>query len=328
MVIAQDEQRTKTIAAALTLVVAGLVFLVLLVKFSWGSAGAAGDDLGMEVNLGYDNVGYGNVQPDAPIGNDKPLAQEEQSAQAPPPSPPSTPVEEASKPAEAKPVDPEPVAASDEESPVEINEKKKKEVKQPVEKTPEKPKEKPVPEKPKEDKKEPVKEPVKEVKKDPAPDNKALYKPGASSTANKGGEATGKEGKPGNHGDDPGTVGDKGNPQGSPDAKALYGKQGGGAGGTGGTGTTGASLDLNGWQWDDRPRPVISNKNETGRLELEIQVDEDGELVGYKKISGGLSAATEAACIEALKKASFSKDAGATVPQITKGRVVFTVRSE
>jgi len=143
--VTQQEQKTKVTAAMLTLVVSGVVFLALLVRFGGNLPGPPGDEMGMEVNLGYDNVGYGDVQPDAPVGNDKPQPQEEQSSPAP-----SPPAQEASKPAEAQAVDPEPVATSEAESPVEINEKKK-DVK-PVEKTPEKPKEKPkekpVPEQP------------------------------------------------------------------------------------------------------------------------------------------------------------------------------------
>lgn len=315
--ITQQEQKTRVTAALLTMVVGGVVLLALLLRIGGNLPGPPGAEMGMEVNLGYDNVGYGDVQPDAPVGNDKPQPQEEQSSPAP-----SPPQEEASKPAEAQPEEPEPVATSDAESPVEINEKKK-DVK-PVEKAPEKPKEKPkekpAPEQPKEAPKEVKKEPVREVKKDPTPDNNAIFKPGGSTTA-KTGDATGKEGKPGNHGDDPGTVGDKGNPNGTPDAKALYGKPGGGEGGSG------PALELNGWEWDDVPKPNIPN-NETGRIVFEIEVDDNGELLGYKKISGGLSAGAERACVAALQKLTFSKKSGAKVPPISKGKITFVVRSE
>lgn len=315
--ITQDEQKTKVTAAFLTMIVGGIVFLALLFRLGGDLPGPPGDEMGMEVNLGYDNVGYGDTQPDAPVGNDSPQPQEQASSPAPPPQ------EAASSPAETQPVEPEAVATSDAESPVEINEKKK-DVK-PVEKTPEKPKEKPkekpAPEPPKEVVKEVKKEPVKEVKKDPAPDNNAIFKPG-STTSKTGGDATGKEGKPGNEGDDPGTVGDKGNPNGSPDAKGSYtGKPGGGNGGSG------PALELNGWEWDDVPKPSISN-NETGRIVFEIEVDDNGELIGYRKISGGLSASAQRACEAAIQKLTFTKKPGAKVPAISKGKITFVVRSE
>lgn len=314
----QEEQKKKIIAAFSTLGLSALVLLIMMLAAAWRVPGPPADEMGIEVNLGYDNVGSGDIQPDAPVGNDQPQPAEEQTSQ-----PQSAPQEannavdeETTKPvAEAKPVEPEPVATSDAESPVEINEKKKKEVKA-VEKAPEKTKEKPV------EAKEEKKEPVKEVKKDPVPDKNAAYKPGGTTTAKTGGDASGKEGKPGNHGDDPGTVGDKGNPEGKPDAKALYGKPGGGDGGSG------PALDLYGWEWDEIPKPAISNNETGGKIVFEIDVDDNGELLAYRKVSGGLSAGAERACVAALQKLTFTKKSGAKVPPVSKGKITFVVRSE
>jgi len=65
-------------------------------------------------------------------------------------------------------------------------------------------------------------------------------------------------------GDDPGKVGDKGNPQGKLDAKALYGKPGGGANGEG------FGLSMSGWEWADIPKIPELPDNESGRIEFEI----------------------------------------------------------
>lgn len=162
---------------------------------------------------------------------------------------------------------------------------------------------------------EPKKEEVKPVEKKPDPKPLAVYKPSTNNS-----EATGgKEGAAGSQGDDANKAGDKGNPEGSVDAKAMYGKPGGGG--------DGSSLDLAGWDWDEIPRPNIPD-NQTGRIVFEIQVNDQGEIISFKPIEKTVSADAERACREAIQKLTFSKKSGAVVPPLSKGKITFIIRAK
>ncbi|HNP97199.1 MAG TPA: hypothetical protein PKJ63_16275, partial [Cyclobacteriaceae bacterium] len=109
------------------------------------------------------------------------------------------------------------------------------------------------------------------------------------------------------------------NEQGSLDAKALYGKQGGGGGGP--------ALDLAGWDWDQIPRPAISNNESNGRIEFEIKVDDNGDIIGIRVLERSLSIEAEKACRDAISKLTFTKKPGAVVPEISTGKITFVVRT-
>ena len=104
------------------------------------------------------------------------------------------------------------------------------------------------------------------------------------------------------------------------DAKALYGKQGGGGGGVG--------LDLAGWNWDEIPRPNIPNNESNGKIIFEIKVDDNGEIISYRVLEKTLSIEAEKACKEAIEKLTFSKKSGAAVPDVSTGKITFVVRTQ
>jgi len=277
------------------------------------------DSGGIELNYGVDNHGFGDVQPEEPIGNNgdqpeeaKPQPEEQPKVEAKQSEPE---VREEAKPAEAKEAEEKTLASNDEESPVAV--KEKKETSKPADKPKEKIEEKKPEVKP-ETKPEVKPEPVK-----PKVDSKAVYTPPSNSTAKSTDENAGnKEGKPGNHGDDPGTTGDKGNPQGTLDSKALYGSPGSG-GGTGGG--TGSSLELSGWMWDEKPNPKTPS-NETGRLVFQIEVDDEGNVTRVTRLEGTVSPEAERICRNAVQGLTFSKT-GANVPEKSIGKVTFVFRS-
>ncbi len=126
--------------------------------------------------------------------------------------------------------------------------------------------------------------------------------------------------KPANQGDDKKKVGDKGSEEGSLDATALYGKQGGGGGGVG--------LDLAGWNWDQIPRPNIPGNESNGKIIFEIKVDDNGEIISYRVLEKTLSIEAEKACKEAIEKLTFSKKSGAAVPDVSTGKITFVVRTQ
>lgn len=302
----EEKNKNRIIAASMTAGITGLL-LLLVIMIVWGEPNPPleGRD-GVELNFGLDNEGFGDVQPTEPVGSEGKQAAVPQQAE------PQPPKQEAPQPEPEKPS--EQLTSEDEESPV-ITKEKEKEKKKEDKKEPEKPVEK-VTTPPK--KEQPVTQPQKT-------DPNAVYNPTASNTkseaGNKGAEGNdGKTGKPGNHGDDPGKTGDKGNPQGSLDAKALYGTPGGGSGGGGGS-----SLDLSGWTWDTKPSPNVPN-NESGRLVFEIKVDENGDIISIKTLERSVSTEAEQICRKSVEKLTFSK-LGSSVPSVSTGRITFVVRA-
>jgi len=303
------ERKNKKKALLYTTVIQVILFVVLFFIVAWRAPDPPLPDYGIELNFGLDDEGSGDVQPEIAVGNegkaqeqpaeDKPVVKDE-------PEEIKEEIQEEAKPIEPKPAEEQIVSKV--ESPVVVKEKKE-EVK-PVEKPAEKPEEKKVEEKPK------IEE--KKVEEKPKVNPDAVYKPSTQS-GNADSKATeSKEGKPGNHGDDTGKTGDKGNPEGTLDAKALYGKPGGGAGGS--------SLELAGWDWDEIPKPDVPN-NITGRIVFEIVVNSKGELDGYKVIENSLNTEAAKACREAVEKLTFIKT-GSNVPAISKGKITFVVRAK
>lgn len=122
-------------------------------------------------------------------------------------------------------------------------------------------------------------------------------------------------------GDDKNKAGDKGNPEGSLDAKALYGKQGGGGGGDG------LSLQMAGWAWADQPKVPNLPDNEDGRIVFEIECDENGDITGINTLERGLSPQAEKLLKDEIRKNSLIRTSGGQTPERSKGRVVFILKT-
>lgn len=301
-----EQERKKRITAALTtLGVNALILLVMIFAAAWNTAGLGqGEYPGIEVNLGYDVQGSGNIQPMTPVGNENALDDED-----PPPNPVEQPQEEIA-PENATPDETidkiiQPTTVTDPNSDVEI----KEEIKEVT------PAEKIVAKKPVEKVDKPVeKKPVEQ----PKIDTKAVYQGKSTSNPVTGGEGAGKQGTPGSEGNDVGKAGDKGVEGGIEGAAIYKGKPGGG---------DGSGLELYGWNWDYIPKPVTPDNELPGRIVYRIEVDENGELIKYQKESGTVSAAAERACVEALSKLTFTKESGANVPKVSRGKITFVIRS-
>lgn len=298
----KQEQQKRIKAALGTTGVCFLVFLVLLLTSAWKTAGSGeGEYPGIEVNLGYDDQGSGNDQPQTPIGDENARDDENPSSQAVDEPKQETPAPTPEDETDTKIV--QPTTVTDPNSDVEIKEEKKE-----IKPT-EKPVEKQVVEKPVEKKPE---------EKPKVVDKNAVYQGKTNSTTKTTGEGEGKQGTTGNEGDDTGKTGDKGVVGGTEGAAVYKGKPGGGDGGT---------LEINGWDWDYIPKPEVPD-NETGRVVFEIEIDENGDLIGYRKESGTVSAAAERACIAVIQKLTLTKKSGAKVPPVTKGRITFVIRAQ
>lgn len=133
-------------------------------------------------------------------------------------------------------------------------------------------------------------------------DSNALY-PGSSSQGKKENAA-----------------GDAGDPEGTIESRALYGRSGGGGGGP--------SLDLAGWRWDNEPRPKDDSK-EGGKIVFEIKVDDNGEVIGVRRLESTVSATVEQLYRREVEKLTFSPLSGNTLPAaVSTGKITFIIKSK
>lgn len=287
-----QEARNRLIGALTSVGFHGALLLLFLLTMAWRAPGPPAAEFGVVVNMGFDDVGSGDVQTDKPIAAEE-QPQEEQPQEEQPKEEEPQPVVEQPKPAK---VDKEEILATKEESPVVVK------------------KEEPKKEEPK--KEEPKKEqPKVEPKKEP---EKLLteYKPAnPAKTDAKGGNS---------EGDDVGKTGNKGQPDGNLDPNGQYtGKPGGGGGGDGGM-----ALAMSGWTWSERPRTSGISNNESGRIVFEIECDEDGQILSIVTKEKGVSAATEALLKQELQRISLERTVqGGTIPTRSKGTVTFVIKS-
>ncbi|MFM9839967.1 MAG: hypothetical protein ACKVOQ_17005 [Cyclobacteriaceae bacterium] len=278
----QKEKKNKQIALITSLGIHGALLLIFFFLMAWRAPNPPLPEYGIELNFGLDDQGGGEIQPDEQPGTEQPTEEEAKPEE-------TQPQEEVKEQEKTE----EPVVSKI-ESPVVVKEEKKEPVV-------EKPKEKVVEAKPKEVKKE-----VKEVVKEEAT---------KVTETKKGKDAP-------SHGDDPGKTGDKGSPQGKPDAKALYGKQGGGGGGTG------MDLNMSGWTWADQPKIPDLPDNEDGRIEFEIECDENGDIIGITTLQRGLSPRAEQLLKDEIRKNSLIKTSDGKALERSKGKVVFVLKTK
>ena len=291
--MADKEEKKNHVIGILTSVGIHVALLIaFLFMIAWRAPNPPLPEYGIELNFGLDDSGGGDVQPDNPVGATEEI--QEETSKEKPEEVKEQPVSE-TKPQESKS---EEEVVSKLESPVVVKEVKKES------KVVDKPKEK--------EKIEPKTETIeakKEIKKEVSA---ADAKKAATAAASKTGEK-------GSQGDDS-KVGDKGNPEGSLDAKALYGKQGGGGGGF--------ALQMAGWNWDEQPKAPKLPDNENGRVVFEIEVDENGEITSIKTIERSLSPEAEKICRQEIEKRSLVRTSSGVMPERSKGRVAFVLRTQ
>ena len=200
------EKSDRRKAMLISVGIHGALVLLFVFMVAWKAPYPPLPEFGIELNLGLEQEGSGNVQPKTPP-RETPVAEETPVEETSPPQPEKIteePVED--KTVEEKPQE-EIVDSKDETSPIPVEpEEKPKESKEKTEETPKAKQAEPTIEK------KPVEKPAPEKKE--TVDTKALY-PGSA-----------------NQGESKDKVGDAGKPEGTVDARALYGKRGGGDGGS------------------------------------------------------------------------------------------------
>jgi periplasmic protein TonB len=290
----QQERKNKRIAMITSVGIHGLLLIAFFLMMAWRAPNPPLPEYGIELNFGMDQTGGGEIQPETSPGtpeqNNSP--QEEEKVET---TQPQEVVKE--EVVEEKAIEP---VVSKIESPVVVKEEKKEQPKEVV-------KEKVVETKPKIT-------PSEEVKKEDKKEVKVTEEKGTD--AKKGDPTT-------SQGDDKGKEGDKGNPEGKLDAKALYGNQGGGA-----NGDKGFGLSMTGWAWASEPRIPALPDNEDGRIEFEIECDDNGDIVGIKTLQRGLSPQAEQLLKAEIMRNSLMRTSGGQAPARSKGRVVFILKTK
>lgn len=292
-----QEKKSRQIAMITSLGVHGLVVLLLLLIVAWRAPNPPLPEFGIELNFGMDTQGSGAIQPETPAGavEEEPEEEEEVIEDLPVPEQESVTEEEVVEdPVQEEVQSVQPEVTSKIESPVVVEEKK--EVK-PAETPKEKPAEKTPETKP-------------EVKEVP----KAVYKPKAEATD---GTQNAKPGTPGSQGDDTNATGDKGDPKGTLDARAIVGKQGGGGGG--------ASISgFGSFGYPDINSPQLPGES-NGIYEFKVHVDENGYVTRVETLQRGLSIEAERRLKATIQNLQFIPKGN---PQAAEGKIIFKVVSE
>jgi protein TonB len=290
----QQERKNKRIAMITSVGIHGLLLIAFFLMMAWRAPNPPLPEYGIELNFGMDQTGGGEIQPETSPGtpeqNNSP--QEEEKVET---TQPQEVVKE--EVVEEKAIE---TVVSKIESPVVVKEEKKEQPKEVV-------KEKVVETKPKVT-------PSEEVKKEDKKEVKVTEEKGTD--AKKGDPTT-------SQGDDKGKEGDKGSPEGKLDAKALYGNQGGGA-----NGDKGFGLSMTGWAWASEPRIPALPDNEDGRIEFEIECDDNGDIVGIKTLQRGLSPQAEQLLKAEIMRNSLMRTSGGQAPERSKGKVVFILKTK
>lgn len=292
----QKEKNNKVIAAASTIGLYAILFLIMLFTVAWSTPyPPIPGGQGVSLILGTDDYGSGDVPLDEPVGTQAPDQQTEE-------TPPVQEPQEEVKPQPQQQEDDKDVITSTEESPVTVKEEPKK----------------------KEEKKVVTPEPVKKdetPKKEEPPQPKTVYNPNKNTAT-----TDNKSGTPVSKGDDEGKTGHKGDPRGTPTGEVYKGNPGTGGPGRGGSG--GTALDMAGWAWVEIPQAPKPTENDqfSGQVVFVFDVDETGEIVNIKKESGNLSFELEKKCKAALEKTSLYKTSPGAAPPRTSGRVTFTLK--
>ena len=257
---------------------------------------------GVEVNFGYDDQGYGDVQSETPapvVKSTLPPRKQQKIIEEPKPV-----------------VEPEKIVTQDVEEAPAVEEKIKEEPKK-VEKKPEKvPEEKKEPEPVKEIVEEKpvdstfISEPEKTVEKpvdEPKPvvNTKALYK-GSSKTSKQGANQGVKQG-----------AGDMGKPQGYKDSDKYNGRGGEG---------NGISFSLVGRGSKDLKKPSVGELSEEGTVVVNIWVDRNGKVVNAQ-ITKGTEVTDQKLrqiAVDAAKNSIFTVDQSAL--ELQRGTITYTYK--
>ena len=297
-----QEKKNDRWGMGISLGIHAALLLLFIFLLAWKEPFPPLPEYGIEVSFGLEEAGSGDIQPMAPANTN--------------PEPVEDPAPE--EPASTEEIVPEPNTEPDIEEIPEPQVEEVEEINTPVEETEVT---QPIPDI------VPAKEEPKEEKAEEKPVEKESPKLDPAATyPNRSSDASGADGTEGaantpddsNQGDKPGNTADQGNPEGKLDARALYGKPGGGGG---------AALSMTGWNWDFLPEPRDLS-NATGRIVFEIKIDDVGEILSIRTIEKSVSDPIVKIYHSEVMKLTFSPTSANSNPAPTStGRITFIIKS-
>ncbi|QDH80472.1 energy transducer TonB [Echinicola soli] len=304
-----DSKKKATIITIIVnvLVLVGIYFIVV-----WRPPVPPMAQFGLELNLGFTDVGSGNEQTETP-----PSESEQISTESPAPG---TPVEtpEPAQP-EAQPVaqpeaQPQPTESknsyetrSNTTSPLKGSEKSKEAVKEP-----EQPKEeaKPVT-KPAEKEEKKVEEKVEEK---PTIDQRAIFGAGGNKGKSNQSSAGSSEGTSTQKGD-------QGNSEGTIDGRSLM-QSGQGNAGNG----AGYNLDLAGWDFASKPNIQDRVSNRNGKIVFKITVDDNGKVIRAIPDTYNVTNAVLTYYRGVVNGLTFKRKSGNPAADYSEGKITFIIK--
>lgn len=309
-----QEAENKRKAFIITIIVNVLVLLAIFFIVVWREQVPPLPKYGMELNLGFTDLGSGNNQTTAPP-SDAQTSNIETPApgdQAPKPVEATVPVTqpktEAAKPA-TSPAKPTVEALSKTPSPVKASEKPTPAVKDPS---------------PAKKETTPVTQPsVSEAEKTttkaeekPKIDQRAIF--GAAGTT-----GTGSQPATGSAQGSSTQKGDEGKPTGTIDGRAIMGS-GSGEGVPGPA--SGYNLELAGWDFASKPniRDNVSTRN--GRIVFRITVDDSGKIVQAVPLEYNVSNEVLAYYRTVVNQINFKRQGGSATADFSQGKITFIIK--
>ncbi|MEN7549151.1 hypothetical protein AAG747_14605 [Rapidithrix thailandica] len=290
----ENKKKRQRTALLITLLVDAAVIAVLIFVVAWRAPDPPIPQYGIEVNFGTMDFGSGDIQNQTTPNNNESMDKAKPDVETPPTEEPTEdPVQEPQPSPDPVTEDPTPEETPTEVPPV------ADESEESVETVEEMPEPDPVPDKPKEEK--------------PKVNQETVLKPVPGSKDNNTGTAN--ENQANNNGNQNKT-GDQGKKEGNLNADALLGS----------TGSGGAALDMPGWNWDEMPN-VVDNSRETGYVEFEIKIDDEGEVISVKTLKRSVTSTVANVYKKEVENLTFSPVTGDNPPAFTVGRIRFTITS-
>lgn len=308
----REEATTKRKAIIITfimnvLILAGIYFIVV-----WKQPVPPMSQFGLELNLGFSDLGSGeNQTTTAPSSSEEPATEAAAPGEtAPQPSEnivPASPRQSNPSQDTPKPTQPQVQAQSNVPSPVKAEEQPREAKELPKETT-----EKPTASPENQVKNEPAPEKVEEKK--PTVDPRAIF--GAAGT-----KGTSNQPAAGSQQGESSQRGDEGNPQGTVDGRSIL------QSGRGNTGDgSGYNLDLAGWDFASRPNIQDNLSNRNGKIVFRITVNDDGRIVQAIPLEYNVSNEVLNYYRTVVNGLSFKRQSGNPTAEYSTGRITFIIR--